>query len=233
MNNNVNLNLYKTFYEVAKYNSISAVAKNMYMTQPAVSKALKNLECILDVKLFNRTLNGCFLTSKGKELYESVEEAFKILRLAEKRIEENKNKAVGNIAIGVRSHIATFYLMDKVLEFRKKYKNIEISIISRPTKELLNLLRNNEIDFIIDSFSERDNLDGLDVCNLAKFSYGFVAHKDYDTSHIKSFKDLENECLILPVKSSVHRKNLEVLAKEKDVKLNNVLSIETSELLLD
>ena len=233
MNSNINLNLYKTFYEVAKYNSISAAAKEMYMSQPAVSRSLKNLENLLGVKLFNRNLNGCVLTLKGRELYEGVEEAFKILRLAEKRIEENKNKIIGTISIGVRSHIATFYLMDKVLNFKKKYKNVDIAIISRPSKELLRLFKNNEIDFIIDSFSERDNLDGLDVKYIDSFNYMFVAHKDYDCSKIKSLKDLSKEYVILPVKSSVHRKNLDVIAKENNVKFKDYLNIETSELLLD
>ena len=233
MNNNINLNLYKTFYEVAKYNSISAAAKNMYMSQPAVSRSLKNLENLLGVKLFNRNLNGCVLTIKGRELYKSVEEAFRVLRLAEKKIEENKNKIIGTISIGVRSHIATFYLMDKILNFRKKYKNVDISIISRPSRELLRLFKNNEIDFIIDSFSERDNLDGLDVKYLDSFNYIFVAHKDFDDSKIKSLKDVSKEFVILPVKSSTHRKNLEVIAKENNVKFRDNLTIETSELLLD
>ena len=131
------------------------------------------------------------------------------------------------------SDMPTFYLMDKILEFRKKYKNVEIAIISRPSRELLRLFKNNEIDFIIDSFSERDNLDGLDVKYLDSFNYIFVAHRDYDVSKIESLKDLEKEDVILPVKSSTHRKNLEVIAKECNVNFRDNLTIETSELLLD
>ena len=54
MDKNINLNLYRIFYEVAKYHSISDAAKNMYLSQPAISKAIKNLEKELDVILFYR-----------------------------------------------------------------------------------------------------------------------------------------------------------------------------------
>ena len=231
MNSNINLNLYRTFYEVAKCKSISAAAKHMYMSQPAISKSLKNLENEFGVKLFTRKLNGCDLTLKGKELFEEVEEAFRILNRAEKRLIENK--IIGNISIGVRSHVATFYLMDKVLEFRKQYKNVEISIVSRSTKELLNLLKNNEIDFIIDSISDKDYIDDYDVKSLGRFEHCFVSTIDYDTSNIVSISDLKNEPLILPVKASTHRKELENLIRSKNIDFKNVLAIETSELILN
>jgi DNA-binding transcriptional LysR family regulator len=74
--NNINLNLYKTFYEVAKYGSISETAKQTFSSQPAISKAIKKLEQELNVQLFYRTLTGVELTDKGKELLFFVEQSF-------------------------------------------------------------------------------------------------------------------------------------------------------------
>ena len=69
----INLNLYKTFYEVAKSGSISAASKHLYVSQPATSRAIKKLEEQLNITLFYRNLNGMELTHKGKELLFYIE----------------------------------------------------------------------------------------------------------------------------------------------------------------
>lgn len=233
MNRNINLNLYKIFYEVAKYNSISAASKNMYLSQPAISKAIKNLESELDVILFYRTLNGIILTEKGKELFLLVEQGLNSFRLAEKKMEENVKLQKGSLSIGVRSHVASFYLMDMIAEFHKKYNKIDITIISRPSAELLKLLANNEIDFVIDSVSEKDELDGFSLEHLETLSHCFVALPDFDDKNIQSLKDLEEVPLILPVAHSSHRQYLNTLLLKANVIFKNVISIETSELIYD
>lgn len=233
MNKNINLNLYKIFYEVAKYNSISAASKNMYLSQPAISKAIKNLENELDVILFYRTLNGIILTEKGKELFLIVEQGLNSFRLAEKKMEENINLQKGSLSIGIRSHIASFYLIDKIAEFHKKYNKIDITIISRPSAELLKLMSNNEIDFVIDSVSEKDELDGFSLEDLETLSHCFIALPDLVNKNVQALKDLEEMPLILPVAHSSHRQYLNALLLKENIIFKNTISIETSELILD
>lgn len=233
MNKNINLNLYKIFYEVAKYNSISAASKNMYLSQPAISKAIKNLESELDVILFYRTLNGIILTEKGKELFLIVEQGLNSFRLAEKKMEENVKLQKGSLSIGVRSHIASFYLIDKIAEFHKKYNKIDITIISRPSAELLKLMSNNEIDFVIDSVSEKDELDEFSLEDLETLSHCFIALPDLVNKNVQFLKDLEEMPLILPVAHSSHRQYLNAMLLKENIIFKNTISIETSELILD
>ena len=68
MHKNINLNLYKTFYDVARYGSFSKAAEFTFSTQPSISKQIKNLENQLETELFHRKPNGVELTEKGKEL---------------------------------------------------------------------------------------------------------------------------------------------------------------------
>lgn len=234
MDKNINLNLYRIFYEVAQYHSISDAAKGMYLSQPAISKAIKNLEKELDVMLFYRTLNGIVLTDKGKELYELTSEALGTFRQAEKKMIENRNLEKGSLSIGVRSNVASFYLLDKIASFHKKYNKIDIMIIDRPSSELLEMLSNNELDFVLDSVSAKDELDGFDVKPLDKFTHTFIVLPDLNILPKKEkyhLKDLESLPLVLPVAHSSHRQYLNNLAKENDTNFNNVLSIETSELI--
>ena len=234
MNRDFNLNLYKIFYEVAKNKSISAASKNMYISQPAISKAIKNLETDLGVVLFYRTLNGTVLTEKGQELFDYVEEAFNNFRAAEKKMNENKNLEKGSLSVGIPSHIASFYLMNKIVDFHEAYSKIDITVVNRPSSELLKLLENNEIDFVVDTMSFKDELDCFNVKKLKTFSHCFVSLKDSDFIEEKeeyTLSDLKHVPLILPVFHSSHRQHLDNLAKEKNVVLENILSIETSELI--
>lgn len=229
-NSSLNLNLYKVFYDVAQYGSVSTASKNLMISQPAISRSIKKLEEDLNVTLFYRTLNGMVLTEKGKELLGYVEEACNSLRIGERTMMETNNLMKGKLSIGVPSHIASFYIFDKIRKFHQDYPQIEISIVSRCTAELIKLLENHEIDFVIDTSPICGNEKELYIEELIHCSHCFVALAE-DNYDVKSIKDLENVPLILPVERSSHRKRLNELALENNVKLNNVLSIETSEMI--
>ena len=95
----INLNLYKTFYNVAKYCSISKAAQYTFTSQPAISRAIKKLERELGVQLFYRTLTGVELTDIGKELLEFVEKSYNNLILAERRMMERETLERGKLSI--------------------------------------------------------------------------------------------------------------------------------------
>ncbi len=229
-NSSLNLNLYKIFYDVAQYGSVSTASKNLMISQPAISRSIKKLEEDLNVTLFYRTLNGMVLTEKGKELLGYVEDACNSLRIGERTMMETNNLIKGKLSIGVPSHVASFYLFDKIKKFHKDYPNIEISIISRCTAELVKLLENHEIDFVIDTSPICGNEKELHIEELINCNHCFVTLSD-DTCNVSCLKDLEDLPLILPVMRSSHRKRLHEVALENNVTFKNVLSIETSEMI--
>lgn len=229
---NINLNLFKIFYEVAKYGSLSLTSKKIIISQPAISKSIKQLEDILDEQLFYRTINGMSLTSKGKELFNYVEEANNCIRTGIRSVIESNILSKGKLCVGAPSHIASFYLYDKIKKFHMDYPKIEISIISRSTDDLIKKLENHEIDFIIDAAPIEENNKPLKIDDLGKYEHCFVGLKKHNYNNsINSIKDLENYPLILPVAHSFHRKRLNDIAYNYDTKFNNVISIETSEMI--
>ena len=121
---NINLNLYKTFYDVAKCGSISQAAKSCYTSQPAISKSIKKLEEELDTQLFYRNLSGVELTDKGRELLYFVEKSFNNLIIAERSMLETENLERGKLSIGMPSNIGSFFLFDKIMDFHQKFPNI-------------------------------------------------------------------------------------------------------------
>lgn len=233
-NKNINLNLYKTFYDVAKSESISEAAKKTFTSQPAISKSIKKLEETLNVKLFYRNLDGIKLTSEGEKLLFYVEEAFNNLLVGERNIIENEKLQSGKLTIGVPSQIGTFFVFDSISKFHKIYPNIEITIISSSTKSLLKKLKLHEIDFIIDSSPINDVQEDVIIRSLKKVDNCFIVSKKYEDKikNIKSLKDIENYPLILPVPNTSNRSNLDLLFEKSGIKPTNVMNIHTSEMIL-
>ncbi len=232
---NVNLNLYKTFYEVAKYGSLSEAAKNTFTSQPAISKSIKKLESELKTQLFYRTPNGIDLTEKGKELLFYIEKAYNSLITAERSMLETENLKKGKLSIGVPSQIGTFYIFDNVAKFHHQYPNIEITLITGKTVQLVSLLENHEIDFIIDSSPIDIDSDDIIIKPLTEVNNCFIYNKNTnlkDIDKIKSIKDVAKYPLILPIKGTDNRNKLDKVFFKSNAEVNNVINIHTSEMIV-
>lgn len=227
----INLNLYRIFYYVAKEGSISAAAKKIYVSQPAISKSLKKLEELLNVDLFYRTLTGVQLTEFGETLLFYVENSYNSLLTAERTLLESKALERGKVSIGVPSHIGSFFLFEYIEKFKKDFPNIKIKIVSRSTNEMIEQLESHEIDFMIDSSPVDTKYNNVIVEKLVTFPNSFITNKKYD-ENMNSLKDFEDEPFILPVNRSSRRKELESLLTTNNIELKNIIEIETTEMAI-
>lgn len=227
-----NWDLYKTFYTVAKCSSFSKAAERLYVTQPSVSYAMKILEENLKTKLFFRNANGIKLTPDGMELFNYVEKSYNLLLIGERNLNESKDFSHGRIAIGVQSHIGEFFLFPFVEKFHEKYPNIEINIISRNTEEMIEFLESNGIDFIIDTSPIISKYNNLKIEPLFDLENCFISKKKINKPEI-SFKELNDYNLVLPVKRSTPRKELDAVCEKESVTLTPFMTIETTEMLVN
>jgi len=143
------LDLYKVFCKVAKSESFSKAAKDLYMTQPAVSQAIMQLEKELDTRLFNRTPKGVSLTNEGSLLFEYVNSAINLLHTGEEKILEFKNLTAGELKIGVGDTISRYFLLPYLEAFHNRYPNIKFTIVNGTTYELCSILKSGEVDIAI------------------------------------------------------------------------------------
>lgn len=225
----INLNLYKTFYDVARYKNFSKTAEFTYSTQPAISKAIKKLEDQLQTQLFYRKSNGVELTEKGKELLFYVEKSFGSLLTAERILLENESLNRGRLSIGMPSNMS-HYVMDYIKDYNKRFPNIEITIITGSTTYLLKELEAHKIDFIID-MSPIISLNNITINKLYDSSYCFVALNTEKYKNIHNLNDLEKHQLILPIPTTNNRDLLDELFMKNDIAINNVMNVHTSELI--
>lgn len=231
---NINLNLYKIFYEVAKCENISEAAKLNFTSQPSISRSIKKLEEELGVKLFFRKTSGVQLTEKGKELLNFVELSYNSLVIAERNMVETENLNRGKLSIGMPSNIGSFLLFDKIIEFHNKYPKIEVTIITGSTHKLLDLLESHQVDFVIDTSPVDVECDSTKVKKIKTVRYAFIINKNSSVNYngIKSLKDLEKYPLILPIPNTENRKDLDMLFLDKNVNVENVINIHTSEMII-
>lgn len=227
-----NWDLYKTFYAVAKCSSFSKAAEKLYITQPSISHAMKTLEANLGTLLFYRNSNGIKLTPDGKELFNYVEKSYNLLLSGERNLKESKDFIHGRIAVGVQSHIGEFFLFPFVEKFHQDYPNIEINIISRNTEEMIEFLENNNIDFMIDTSPINSIYNNLEIIPLLDLENCFISKNEISKEEIE-LKDLKKYNLILPVKRSTPRKELDFVCENNDAILNPFMTIETTEMLVN
>ncbi len=143
----VNLELYRVFYTVAKCGSLTRAADELFISQPAVSQAIKQLEGQLGTTLFNRTHRGMELSEQGgKQIFGIVEKALAELDSAENRLRELHTKATGTIRISASDTIFSYVLIDKIAEYHKKYPDVKLNLINCTTTETIELLKNNKCD---------------------------------------------------------------------------------------
>ena len=143
----VDLDLYRVFYTVAKCGSLTKAAEELYISQPAVTQAIKQLESQLGGKLFNRVSRGMELTETGgKQMFDIVEQALKMLDSAEDRFRERRNIATGQIRIAAADTIVTHFLMRYIKKYHEIYPNVNIIFKNSTTKEALDMIKSNKAD---------------------------------------------------------------------------------------
>ena len=217
---NINLELYKVFLSVAKNESITKAANELMISQPGISKSIKNLESQLNCSLFVRTKSGVHLTNEGKMLYSKLSDAFELINTAENSLMEMINLECGYLNIGISNTLTRYFLLEYLEKFHKLYPKIKIKIYTGPSSQLLIKAKNGIIDFIIlnlpynipnDFFTQK--LKTIHDCFVANSNYIHLKNKTI------SLNELNNFPLILISKGSNTRYFLDNFCLENNINL--------------
>ena len=143
----VNLELYRVFYTVAKCKSITKAAEELFISQPAVSQAIKSLETQIGGKLFNRVSRGMELTEPGgRETFEKVAKAIELLNSAENDFSKLSEVAYGSVRIAAAANVINFFLIKYIKEFRETYPNVSLTFFNGTSKECIEMVKEDKAD---------------------------------------------------------------------------------------
>ncbi|HEX2947924.1 MAG TPA: LysR family transcriptional regulator [Clostridia bacterium] len=201
----MNLELYKSFYYVAENASISKAAEQLYITQPAVSRAIRQLEYELGCALFTRTPRGVKLTQEGEVLYRSVAQVFSSLSAAERKISALRNLLAGEVKIGASDTLCKHYLVPYLKLFHTLHPGIRIQVICQTTPGIISLLKSGTIDFGMINMPYED--DDLVFKSILEIQDCFVAGEKYHylCNKMQPLSEIAKQPLLLLEKASNSR----------------------------
>ncbi len=229
---NVDLELYRVFYVVAKNKHMTKASEELHISQPAISQSIKKLEEQLGGILFLRSNKGMQLTEEGKMFYEYVKGALTLINNAENEFTSFKNLSKGEIKIGCSTTLTKLILIDVLKKFHKEYPNININITNDLTSNLIKNLKIGKLDFVIFNKSNvKEN--SLYLEKIKELKQGFIYNPDFYKDNVTNFEDLNNLPLILQKGESNSRKLLDHIALKNNVKLIPKMEVVSQELITE
>ena len=229
---NIDLELYRIFYVVAKHKHMTRASEELHISQPAISQSVKKLEEQLGGTLFLRSNKGMELTEEGKMFYEYVKGALELINNAENEFTSFKDLSKGEIKIGCSTTLTKLVLLDALKKFHFDYPNININITNDLTSNLINDLKLGKLDFVI--FNESNiKENNLYLEKITELKQGFVYNSEFYNDEINSFEDLNNYPLILQKDESNSRKLLDYVSLQNGVKLVPKMEVVSQELITE
>ena len=195
----VNLELYKIFVIVAKEQNITKASEKLNLTQPAVTKHMKNLENLLETKLFIRSNHGIKLTKQGMELYKDIKDAVDILIN-----EENKYLKIKDINLGIHSTILNKIFSDCMSEYYIKNTNSKINVLNEENEQMLLALKNGELDIIFSKkIYTKTNDKNIKFIKLGEWNEVLIANQNYKRKDkLITLEELKDTTIYMPKKTS-------------------------------
>jgi len=234
MNNN--LNLYHIFYEVATTKNISKAAKSLYISQPAISKAISKLESSLECTLFTRNSRGVVLTNEGELLFEQIKTAFEAIEAGEEKIKQVGELGIGHISIGVSTTLCKYVLLPYLKEFVNINPHVKVSISCQSSFETIEALEQGKIDIGLVGFPSTKNT--LSYKPLLTVHDTFVTTQSY-LDNFSLREGLTNENLtesatfMMLNKENMSRKYVNSSLSLAGIDLKNIIEISNMDLLID
>ena len=230
-----NLSQYRIFYAVAKAGNISRAAKELYISQPAISKSISKLEDSLNTVLFTRNSRGVQLTDEGQVLFEHTRDAFEELAKGEQELKRIREFNMGHIRIGVSNTLCRFIMVKYLKGFIEQYPHIKITIESQPTTQTPSMLEQQRIDIglVVEQKSSR-NMNFIPVMDIEDI---FVATPSYlENLRLREGAGtdvFQSGNLMLLDKNNITRHYIDDYMTCNEIIANNLLEVTTMDLLIE
>ena len=221
----------KIFVCVCRENSITLAAKKLYISQPAVSNAIKELEDYYDIPLFDRISKKLYLTEAGKNVYNY---ALHISSLFEELEANIKNSdTIGTIKIGASITIGTHFMPDYIREFSLKYPDVETFVAIDSSDIIEQMVLDNELDFaLIEGVIHSQNIISKDfikdelivICDLVNplLKKGTV-----------SINDLSTQAFLMRERNSGTRELAESILLLHNISINPIWESSSTEAIIN
>lgn len=174
----INYELYKVFYYVAKTLSFSEAATELFISQSAVSQSVKVLEKRLNQVLFIRSTKRVSLTKEGEMLFKHIEPAINLISRGENQLLNSTPSGGMQLRIAASDTICRYFLVPYLNEFHKTYPDVHIKIINGTSLKCAELLETNQVDLIVANSPNSALNNNQYIREIKTFRDVFVAKPD-------------------------------------------------------
>lgn len=226
---NIKLEQYKIFNEAASTLSFSLAARNLFISQSAVSQTINSLEKQLNTQLFIRQSKGVTLTNEGKMLHQKISEALSLITSVENQIVNQHELTKGELTIGAGDTLSQNYIMPFLVEFNKKYPQVIIKMVNRTSLEIIELLKTGQIEIGFINMPLFDEAITIQEC----LQVHDIFVEKYPSNRVYSLQDISQKSLILLEKSSNSRHFVDRHFASYGVLLTPTIELGSHDLLLE
>lgn len=231
----INYELYKVFYYVAKTLSFSEASKQLFISQSAVSQSVKVLEKKLGQSLFVRSTKKVRLTPEGEILFKHIEPAMNLIRKGENQLLEANSLNGGQLRIAASDTICRYFLVPYLNSFHSSYPSVHIKVTNSTSIECAHLLENGQVDFIITNYPNSGLSNTLNVRAIREFGDVFVANADHFPLMGRqiTLEELKNHPIMMLDRKSTTSEFLHTLFQKSHLDLVPEIELSSNDLLID
>ncbi|WP_440493204.1 LysR family transcriptional regulator [Serratia sarumanii] len=202
----IKLHQLRAFVDVSRQGSIRAASRTSRLSQPALTKAIQELEEVLGAKLFIRRSQGVVLTDCGDNFFQHASLILEELRVAQEDIQQRLGLAGGTVNIGVGGSIARTVMQQVVTQFHREYPNVKVRIVEGQLVSMIPELRQGELDFTVNTYYPSSLDNELQYERLMEKEYRVVVRKGHPMEGATSLKQLQHCDWTMPTpKGSYYR----------------------------
>jgi len=228
-----NLNLYRIFCEVAKQKNITKASEALFVSQPAVSSAIKELEASLGGQLFIRQNKGVLLTSYGHDIYQKIAPSLEKLEEIEHYFDDVKALQYGFLRIGTNTSNTNQIISAYLTKFASIYPNVKIRMTRDSQENLIKQLSEQQIDIV---YIDNEEIGDFNIVESYNIEYQLIGNKDFYEKYLNNPIDAENfpvEDIILPNQINTSRKLIENYLKQQNIQIKPKYEVDNYTILYE
>jgi LysR family transcriptional regulator, pca operon transcriptional activator len=214
------------FLAIAQHRSVGAAADSLAITQPALSKTLRELEDALKVRLFNRDRKGMLLTRFGEVFLQHAAASVASLRQGIDSIKLAGGASGLDVSVGTLPTMAASVMPTAVQIFKQEAAATTVRVVTGEHAQLLDLLRLGELDLVVGRLAQPDSMVGLTFEHLYSESLVVVVRKGHPLSKSRRFRlaMITDYPIMLPHSGTTIRHEMERFLHANGIsKLGNVV----------
>lgn len=231
----INYELYKVFYYVAKTLSFSEAASSLYISQSAVSQSIKILETRLNQTLFVRSTKKVALTKEGELLFKHIEPAINLISRGENQLLEAAALGESQLRLGASDTICRYYLVPFLNDFHKKYPEVHIKVTNGTSFQCAKMLEANQVDIVVTNSPNTELNNNMHIQTILEFHDVFICNPEYfpiDEGAV-TLSQLQNYPILMLTKESTTSEFLHNLFLQHSLDLVPAIELSSNDLLID